>query len=252
MIKGIDVSDVQGNINWLKVKSNIDFAFCKATDGTNYIQKKFKQNWLSMYEVGIIKGAYHYCHTSNDPIIEATHFVTTVKNNTITIKDTDMLVLDIEDDKNKLPPIQFIQWTLSFLDTVESLSKIKPIVYTGGPYFDKHGGKPSDNMIAQLSSYPLWLSAYTKNPEKYIPYVWKNKGFSIWQRSGDLAAKGENVFRCPGINGVVDLNQYEGTIDEFSALARNLHTPTIEDIKWIPIEVDTHSIYDDNSADKPL
>jgi lysozyme len=253
MIEGIDVSDVQGFVNWKKVKDGgYTFAFCKATDGETFVAKTFKRNWENIKSVGMIRGAYHFCHTKNDPIKEATHFVKTVG----VLDLGDMLVLDIEDEKSILNNEQFINWTITFLDTVEQLTNVTPIVYTGGPYFDKHGGKPSDEIVSKLSKYPLWLAAYTTNPDKYVPYVWKNVGWSIWQRSGDVCAKGDTPLHAPGISVVVDRNQYKGTVEDLKSFSQNLYHPSkkIDPLNLIPIDINLQKNVEviDGTVDSPL
>ncbi|MGE3243206.1 MAG: GH25 family lysozyme, partial [Pirellulales bacterium] len=38
LIEGVDVSNYQGSINWTSVKNaGIQFAFCKATEGVDYV-----------------------------------------------------------------------------------------------------------------------------------------------------------------------------------------------------------------------
>ncbi len=44
MLKGIDVSEHQGRINWEQVKGNIDFAILRAGYGRNNIDKQFIRN----------------------------------------------------------------------------------------------------------------------------------------------------------------------------------------------------------------
>lgn len=250
MLSGIDVSDYQGLINWQRVKdSGIAFAICKATDGESFVAKSFRTNWIGIKAVNMIRGAYHFCHTKNNPIKEATHFVNTVGET----DETDMLVLDIEDAKSILTPDQFINWTLTFLEVVEKLSCITPIVYTGGPYFDKHGGKPDAEIISKFSRFPLWLAAYTKTPDKFVPYVWANYGWTIWQKSGDVAAKGEPVLSVPGIQGIVDHNQYRWTLEDLTIFAKNLHVKPSQ-IEEIPIFYDLPESEPviDSSVDEPL
>jgi lysozyme len=258
MLEGIDVSDVQGFINWEKVKAaGIKYVFCKSSQGTSFVAKSFKRNWSAIKSAGFVRGAYHFCRTENDPAAEAKHFVTTVG----ALEPEDMLVLDIEDEHSVLAPEQFINWTLTFLTTVEELTGVIPIVYTGGPYFDKHGGKPSEANVKALLRYPLWLAAYTKTPDKYVPYVWKSVGWTIWQRSGDQCAKGDTVLHVPGINVVVDRNQYRGTVEELREFAKKLHVGTkknpqepINIVQPVPIDIEIprHLEPSDEAADKPL
>src|SRR5947209_4674817 len=65
-IHGIDVSSYQGNIYWPAVVSmhdqdvSIQFAFIKATEGLNNVDKQYKRNWQQARSSGITCGAYHY------------------------------------------------------------------------------------------------------------------------------------------------------------------------------------------------
>lgn len=261
MLEGIDVSDVQGFPKWDKVKAGgIEYAFCKATEGETYVTKRFSYNWKGIKEAGLIRGAYHFARTANDPVKEVKNFVKTIG----VLNKNDMIVLDIEDERNVLSKPQFLNWVLTFLETLKEETKVIPIVYTGGPYFDKHGGKennkgewyPDDSLVKELSSYPLWLAAYTKTPDKYVPYAWKNVGWTIWQRSGDQCAKGDTVLRVPGINVVVDRNQYKGTVEDLEAFACSLHheSDKITPVPTMPIDLDLRSepAVIDKSFEEPL
>lgn len=69
-IKGIDVSEFQGNINWNKVKADgIEFAILKLGNiydyDTNYKDSKFETNYKNARAKGIKVGAYiyNYCNT---------------------------------------------------------------------------------------------------------------------------------------------------------------------------------------------
>ena len=69
-IKGIDVSEFQGNINWNKVKADgIEFAILKLGNiydyDTNYKDSKFETNYKEAKKRGIKLGAYiyNYCNS---------------------------------------------------------------------------------------------------------------------------------------------------------------------------------------------
>src|SRR5512142_3257654 len=63
-VKGLDVyhGDNGGNpINWSAVKSGgMSFAFCKATEGTTFVDSSFSTNWSGIEAAGMIRGAYHF------------------------------------------------------------------------------------------------------------------------------------------------------------------------------------------------
>src|SRR5437867_1330928 len=60
-LRGIDVSHYQGAINWDDVASGgISFAYIKATEGTNFVDPLFAQNWAGAEAAGLRRGAYHF------------------------------------------------------------------------------------------------------------------------------------------------------------------------------------------------
>jgi Lyzozyme M1 (1,4-beta-N-acetylmuramidase) len=219
MLQGIDVSAAQGVINWDSVLSSgaANFVFCKATEGLSYVDTRFHFNWDSAKARGFIRGAYHFAHLSQDAVQEANFFVNTVG----ALDPADMLVLDIE--TASISGSQFTDWTLAWLETVEKQSGTTPIVYTGGPFFNSHGGNPDPSVVQRLSRFPLWLAAYVSNPAGYVPSEWKNLGWKFWQRSGDQAAAGDTILHVPGIYGNVDKDEFVGSLDDLRQFALNLH-----------------------------
>src|SRR3954470_16000189 len=59
--QGIDVSHHQGHIAWAKLpRQGVDFAYIKATEGADYVDRRFSINWRAAHAVGIRRGAYHF------------------------------------------------------------------------------------------------------------------------------------------------------------------------------------------------
>lgn len=225
MIQGIDVSKYQGKIDWQKVLNSglVQFAICKATEKTTVVDSQFKNNWQGIKDVGLLRGAYHFARTTKSPKEEADHFLNTIGSVTI----EDMLVLDIE--VSALKGTAFTDWVLGWQEHVEDSVGKMPVIYTGGPFWDAQDGNPTPDVISKLQKYPLWLAAYTNNPDKFVPKVWKDLGWTLWQKSGDVAAPGDTVLHVPGINGVVDKNVFKGTTEELKQIVLNLHAPKKKD-----------------------
>jgi GH25 family lysozyme M1 (1,4-beta-N-acetylmuramidase) len=58
---GMDVSNYQGAVNWAGAWSNgAKFAYVKATEGTSYTNPSFTQQYNGSYNVGMIRGSYHF------------------------------------------------------------------------------------------------------------------------------------------------------------------------------------------------
>ena len=61
-LRGIDVSEHQGVINWEKVKGNIDYAMLRAGYGRNNIDKQFIRNIKECNRLGIPVGIYWFSY----------------------------------------------------------------------------------------------------------------------------------------------------------------------------------------------
>ena len=76
---GIDISHHQGEIDWSifkdKVDSTIRFVYCKATEGTNFIDKQWSENRKQLQKLKIVHGAYHFFSPKKPAKIQATHFL---------------------------------------------------------------------------------------------------------------------------------------------------------------------------------
>lgn len=58
---GMDVSSHQGNVDWASWwGQGMKFAYVKATEGTTYKNPYFAQQYNGSYNVGMIRGAYHF------------------------------------------------------------------------------------------------------------------------------------------------------------------------------------------------
>jgi lysozyme len=179
--RGADVSHHQGPIDWDKVKASgrLDFVICKATEGRTWVDPEFSRNWAKIKRIGALRGAYHFVRANSDPILQARHFVKTVKPTA-----TDLLVADVEKMDGKTPA-QVVEVARKFLAEVHRLHGREPMLYSYDKFIPALWDLP----------YPRWRARYsTQEPTK----PWR-----IWQHT----SKGS----VPGISGNVDLNWFSGT-----------------------------------------
>ena len=60
-LPGLDVSSWQGNVDWNAVAAaGARFAYVKATEGATYVNPYFPQQYGGAYQVGLVRGAYHF------------------------------------------------------------------------------------------------------------------------------------------------------------------------------------------------
>lgn len=70
MKKGIDVSYINGAIDWEKVKPQIDFAMIRAGYGANHVDKAFSINASACEELGIPIGLYWFSYACTAEMAE--------------------------------------------------------------------------------------------------------------------------------------------------------------------------------------
>ena len=74
---GMDVSSYQGNVDWATAWNNGGkFVYIKATEGTTYTNPYFTQQYNGSYNVGMIRGAYHFATPdTSSGVTQADYFV---------------------------------------------------------------------------------------------------------------------------------------------------------------------------------
>jgi len=204
MIKGNDVSYHNSKMDWNKAKSmGVRFAFIRAMFGYNE-DKEFDRNWAGTKKAGIPRGAYGWpLHGMNQEEI-ARRFVNRW------IKDPGELppVADYEGTKNHGKAT--FDELKRFLNEVERLSGIRPIIYTSQNAWNT---QPNHTKQLWALNYQLWVANYTSASKPRMPSVWANDGvpFTFWQytSTADCRAYG-------GDSKYMDLNWYNGNEEAFN------------------------------------
>lgn len=182
--RGIDISHHQGDINFDKLKGNIDFAMVRTSYGSFYEDKKYKKNIKELERIGVPYGLYHfsYATTIDSAKKEAEGFINIIKN----YNPTYPVVIDIEksDRTKNVEKDILVDITKTICQMIED-SGYYVMIYANLDYLNN---KLNDT---SLDKYDKWLAQWNNKPTY-------SKSFGIWQYS----SKG-NV---PGINGNVDLN----------------------------------------------
>ncbi|MFD5892807.1 MULTISPECIES: lysozyme [unclassified Streptomyces] len=211
-VQGIDVSHWQGAINWTSVKAaGIDFAYMKATEGTNFKDARFSANYTGSYNAGLIRGAYHFARpNSSNGATQANYFAS---NGGGWSKDGKTLpgVLDIEGNPSGascygLSTTQMRTWVNDFYNTYKARTGRDVVIYTTASWWNSCTG----NWTGMAAKSPLWVAHWgTTSPN--IPAGFPT--WTIWQ----YTATG----RVSGVSGDVDRNKFNGSMDRLVALANN-------------------------------
>ena len=194
-VTGIDLSRYQGAVDWDTVATTGHaFAFMKATEGYEHRDLAFRANWTEAGRVGMRRGAYHYFLPHVSVERQLSNYIDLVK-----LAPGDLPpVLDVE-ARGRLTGAELVDHVRQWLVLAETHYGVKPILYTGLNFYNRH-------LAGQFDDYPLWLARYSRRE----PVTVCGRGFQFWQYTDRAEVK--------GIVGRVDRNVFGGSLAELQAL----------------------------------
>jgi lysozyme len=208
---GLDVSHHQGPIDWPRVSATgeYDFVWIKATEGGDWTDPRFAENWRGARQAGLAVGGYHYFTLCRAPEEQAAHFLATLPP----WSPGDLPpAVDLEHDgncrKGRPAPEQIRAQIQEFLARVEQGAGVVPAIYTTREFHAAH-------LQGGLGDRPLWLRDVFLRPEGLDDRAW-----DFWQ----FRSRG----RVAGIEGFVDLNVWRGDERGFRELTRTGSLPPRE------------------------
>lgn len=186
-IQGIDVSAHQGTISWAKLKrQGVDFAYIKATEGGDFRDKRFAENWAGAKRSGIRHGAYHFFTLCRPGADQAANFLGALPSDPSALPAAvDLEFLGNCRNKARMTPAQFRRELHTFLALVEARTG-KPTLLYLTEEFDRAYG------VSAAFHRPLWLRRIFLEPK------FGGRPWLLWQAS--------NFRRLDGISGRVDWN----------------------------------------------
>lgn len=212
---GVDVASYQhpngAAINWRAVKADgASFAMVKATEGTTYTNPWFASDWAGIRAAGLVRASYAFGRPAlpySTAVDQARFFLSTLGTTDEAGDLPPMLDLEVT---GGLSPAQLTTWTKTWLQTVASLTGRTPLVYVG-QYFvrDQLGG------TAGLARYPWWLPAYSSTAPR-APYAGGWSHWTMWQYTSQATV--------PGISGLVDASDFDGTPAQLASFADGRNT----------------------------
>lgn len=204
MLKGIDISKWQGEVEFQTLEPQVDFVIIRSSYGNGYTDSFYQRNRDEATKLNIPKGFYHYAYPNhNSPEAEADWFLKVIG----TPDKDDILVLDFEEEYPNP-----VDWCLRFLNRVsEKLAGYKPLLYINLDLNNRFDWSP---VVA--GDYGLWLARWDYDPEAMPPDTdWEICALRQYSNS-------ENY---NGINGRVDGNVFYGDLPTFKAYGYKQSVP---------------------------
>lgn len=260
MILGVDVSALQGAIDWRRFHDQgVRFAWLKCTTGNERGRDSFfARNVQAAKDAGILVGAYHFCYplphgaehpAGRDPVTQARR----------AFAEADQLgrlegelppAVDLEwppqweQKDGQLTNVwnrwgvtagSIATWALAFLAEAERLWGRTPVLYTYPDFWRSLG---AEGRRSEFGRYPLWIAHY-KHPGPglpplgsmpIVPWPWSRP--LVWQFSANNGA------RLDGCATDIDRNAFMGTDAELRELGAGVNIHEAETLPELPGEDD--------------
>ncbi|MEV6653077.1 lysozyme [Streptomyces sp. NPDC051219] len=203
--EGVDVSSHQGNVNWASLwTSGVKWAYVKASEGNYYTNPYFGQQYNGSYNVGMIRGAYHFATPNDSSGANQAHYF--VDHGGGWSRDGKTLpgVLDIEWNPYGAQcygktQSAMVAWIRDFLTTYRARTGRDAVIYTATSWWKDCTG----NYSGFGASSPLWIARYNTTPGE-LPAGWGYQ--TMWQYTSTGPIVGDH-------------NKFNGALDRVVALA---------------------------------
>ena len=210
-VRGVDVSQANGLINWDEVNNGGDakFAIIKCTEGATYQDPRFRSNLSELQRTGMTYGAYHFFRFfTSDPLPQAKNLKNTAGPANFGA-GTLPIVVDVEyqdvngttNEQVTANRVQCIQKLKTFINQVSHDFGRAPMIYTNADFWNNVLKSPTG-----FENLPLWVADYRASQGPALPSGWNT--YKIWQYS--------ETSHISGINGKVDLNVINGKLKDLT------------------------------------
>ncbi len=202
VIRGIDVSKWNGDIDWKAVKRSgeAQFVMIRASYGYEDTDPKLAENVAGCEKYDIPYGFYHYMYAKNvsEAKKEAAYFLNAIEQ----YSPKYPVVLDIEEDFYKqMSKKEVTSIVTTFMEALENAGYYA-MIYSYSKFFD-------DNLIMdKIEKYDIWVACWGDEDKLAENYSYH---YGMWQYS--------ETGRIAGIDEDVDLNfaykDYRATIEKY-------------------------------------
>jgi lysozyme len=196
MLRGIDVSAENGEIDWARVRAaGMSFCFIRAAYG-DVADERAMANLEGARTAGLVCGVYHFLRISRNAALQIRlmeNLITTLRIGPGQLP----VVVDVEDDPHydgawKCSDNEpYLALLTGWITAMQARLGTRPLIYTRAGFWEQLG-KP-----ATFTDCPLWVASY--HPHRpTLPAGWSD--FAFWQSS--------KCATVDGVPGQVDVSYF--------------------------------------------
>lgn len=192
-VTGVDISAHNGVVDYdALVADSIDFVIIKASEGATFRDRTFVDNIRRARQSGLPVGAYHFFRFDTPGHLQALNFLNAVKG-----RDIDMpLIIDVEEWTNDRLPTEAVAARLDeMIDYIEQRG-YRVMIYTNKDGLERFFS------TSRLTNRPLWICSFSNPPLPHDQWL-------LWQHTHRGSVR--------GIDGIVDVNTFNGSRDDWKS-----------------------------------
>ena len=167
-IYGIDVSHHQGSINWDMVATDVNagYVYIKGTESTSHVDDEYQRNIREARRMGIPVGTYHFFNPKASGLIQFENF-----SSNFDFDMQDLIpVVDVE-HRGRVSYGHFHSQLKIFLDQIEKVYGVRPIIYTGVNFYNKY-------LSGMYKKYKFFIARYNTDEQ---PELCDDVPIVLWQ-----------------------------------------------------------------------
>jgi lysozyme len=200
----IDISHHQQSVDFARVKADgIVGVIHKASEGSRFVDKKYKERRQQALDAGLLWGAYHF-GVGGEGKIQADHFLETADP-----IDSTLVVLDYE--ANRVGPTMTLDQARAFVTHLEEHINRFAGLYSGSLIKEQLGDAPNPDPV--LSKCFLWIAQYRGQKPVNIPTTFRT--WTLWQYTDGV--HGNAPHTVDGI-GQCDRDLFNGSLASLKRL----------------------------------
>lgn len=165
-LRGVDVSAHNGDLDFEAMKADgVDFAYIKATEGTDFVDRNYVANAAGARRAGMPAGAYHFFRFDTDGEMQALNFLWALRGRDFALPPA----IDVEEWGNPdgHATALIVERLRRMTATLEAHG-YRPVIYTNKDGYYRF-------VRGNFDSYPLWICSFTDPP------LDRRARFDLWQ-----------------------------------------------------------------------
>lgn len=203
----------KNSIDWakLKIDQRIVGILHKASEGTDISDPKYQSRRMLAKRLGYKWGSYHLLR-KGDTIAQANFYLEKIGKET----PDEIMALDVECTTNSqcvVPKYKVSAGEIkTFLEYVKKKTGRYPMFYGNQSVIKELSASHQNDKL--LMKIPLWYARFKQEVTDFPKGIWKS--YTFWQFSSEINCKSgeECLYRAPGTEYDMDVNVYNGTIEE--------------------------------------